>query len=116
MEKPINPIAREIGTRIICCMDQRRWTQHELSIQAGIPEETLSRMISGKQVPGAENLVKIAKALKIPLSALQPIELDQYGEFPLEFMQISEKLKQLPPSKQEKAMAAISSILDICTT
>ena len=68
-----------VGDRVYAARVQRGWNTTELSIQADVSIEQISRYENGTKLPSLEVLVRIADALQLPLSALQPSELDQYG-------------------------------------
>ena len=108
MDKEISQIGRNIGSRILYWCDQRNMNQHALSIQAGITEPKLSAIISGKQIPKADTLARIAQALNISWADIQPNELDQYNEFLPESRQVNELLKHMSPSQRKKIIETIS--------
>ena len=49
---------------------QRGWSQVALAVKAGISREYLARLELGQQDPTLGTLVKLAKALKVKVSAL----------------------------------------------
>ena len=51
-----------------------KMTQRELADKIGISEVTLSRYITGKRMPKAPLIVKIAKALDVPVEHLIDFE------------------------------------------
>ena len=107
-KKPVDPAAREIGLRIARRSADLGMNQKELSIQADVPYQTISLIENGKRMPDTATLLKIAQALKVPLSALQPESLDQYGEMPMDILLLAERIKGLPPD-QRKAMTHMFS-------
>ena len=76
--------AHQVGEAIAAAMALRRMTQAELSRESGVPESTLSHYIRGTQdKPAAETLLKIARALRLPVGFLadpQPSYTDSAEE------------------------------------
>ena len=102
-----------IGDRIRDARGQRGWNTTELSIQADVGLEQISRYENGTRTPSLENLVKIATALELPLSALQPSELDEFGTFSQGEADVLEALRALSPLKRQAACEHIISILQL---
>lgn len=59
---------------------RNRMKQYELSEKTGITAATLSRYISGKRVPKATEIVKIANALDVSCNYLMGTDDDMNGE------------------------------------
>lgn len=69
MPSPPRPAAR---TRIREARKRAGLTQEQLASRAGITQSHLSRLELGKYVPTLATLERLARALRIPLSALLP--------------------------------------------
>ncbi|MGA2060653.1 MAG: helix-turn-helix transcriptional regulator [Thermoguttaceae bacterium] len=61
-----------IGGRIKQAREFAGLTQTELSTRAGLPQSHISRLENGQHSPSFATLEKIAKALNIPISQLDP--------------------------------------------
>ena len=66
---------RKFSEKVQKIMGYRGFSQRELARVAKIPENTLSRYLSGQRIPRADQIVNIAKALDCTVS-----ELIQFGE------------------------------------
>jgi len=66
---------RKFSEKVQKLMGYRGFSQRELARIAKIPENTLSRYLSGQRIPRADQIVNIAKALDCTVS-----ELIQFGE------------------------------------
>ncbi len=102
-----------VGDRIYAARVQHGWNTTELSIQADVGLEQISRYENGTRTPSLENLVKIATALELPLSALQPSELDEFGAFSQGEADVLAALRALSPLKRQAACEHIISILHL---
>lgn len=102
-----------IGDRIRDAREHRGWNTTELSIQADVSVEQISRYENGMKMPGLEVLVRLADALQLPLSALQPSELDQYGACSPGEAAVLAALRGLSPLKKEAACEHILSIIQL---
>lgn len=67
--------SRKFSEKVRKVMGYRCISQRELAHLAKIPEPTLSRYLNGQRIPGADQIVNIAKALDCSTS-----ELIQFGE------------------------------------
>jgi len=63
-------IRREVGKRIRAARQSRKMTQIVLSHTSGIAQEAISRIENGRQSPRADTLLKLARALELPLEQL----------------------------------------------
>ena len=61
-----------VGGRIKQCRGEAKLTQKELAEKAGLPQSHISRLENCKHSPSAMTLKKIADALGIPTSNLDP--------------------------------------------
>ena len=59
-----------MAKRIQQLRDARGWSQVELAARAGISRPYLARLETGRQDPRVSVLAKIAKALRVNISAL----------------------------------------------
>lgn len=53
----------DVAAQIYELLQMRGWTQGELSIQSGVSEQQISKILSGHANPGLKTLVKIEAAL-----------------------------------------------------
>ena len=113
MDKTADPAAREIGIRIARRREALGMTQSALSIQADVTYQALSEIEAGKRMPKTQTLLKIAEALQVPLSALQPAGLDRYGGIQDDILRLAERLKRLPDKQRRTMLAMFSAQLDI---
>lgn len=65
------------GTRIRTLRVQRRWSQQELSLRAGISTPHISSIERGKRFPSLEYALRLADALGMPLNSL----CDEHTDF-----------------------------------
>jgi ribosome-binding protein aMBF1 (putative translation factor) len=61
-----------VGGRIKQARESAGLTQIELSEKAGLPQSHISRLENGQHSPAFSTLMKISKALDIPISQLDP--------------------------------------------
>ena len=97
----VNPILRQIGVKIIQRRDELEMSATELAVAADMSPATLSLIESGRRNPGVDKLCKIAEVLRVPLSYLQPDNLDAYSDMPLNLWRVVEKMKSLPRNVRE---------------
>ena len=102
---------QEVGSRIRAARERRGWNATELSVQADVSPEQISRYENGAKLPGLDSLVRIAGALQLPLSAFQPIGLDQYGSYTPGEAAVLAALRDLSPLKKQAACEHILSII-----
>ena len=102
---------QEIGDRIRAAREQRGWNATDLSVQADLSPEQISRFENSMRMPSLENLIRIAAALQLPLSAFQPAELDQYGACSPGEAAVLTALRDLSPLKKQAACEHILSII-----
>lgn len=62
--------ARELGVRIRQLRVARRWTQEQLAEHAGVHYKYLGDVERGVRNPALFNIVRIARALGVPVAAL----------------------------------------------
>ena len=100
-----------VGDRIRAAREKSGWNTSELSIQADVGLEQISRYENGSRMPGLENLIKIADALHQPLDVFQPSSLDRYGSSSPEEAEILAAIRALSPLKRKEACEHILSII-----
>ena len=93
-------LQRQVGVRIFNRRTQLDMTQAELAIQADLPYKSISDIEAGRRNVRLDTLTRIAAALKVPLSALQPEELDTFNEVTPEMSDLIQQLKALPVHQQ----------------
>lgn len=54
--------------------DERGMTNSQVSKETGIGENTLSQWKSGRSIPKADKLLKIAKLFNVPMEALLEVQ------------------------------------------
>lgn len=112
MAGEFNPVLAQIGNRIIARREELGMSQTELAIQAGITQQALSQIESGKRAVRIDKLSQIAVALRAPLSMFQPEELDRYGGVEKEMLSLIENIKRLPLPQQKMMMRMFQSQLN----
>ena len=75
-----NSVLADIGNRICQRREMLGMSGTELALRADISASTLSKIENGRRNIGVETLCAVAKALEVPLSFLQPKELDKRGK------------------------------------
>lgn len=66
--------ARAFGQRVRLFRRQKRWSQEQLAIEAGIDKAYLGRVERGETNIGIENIAEIASALEIEIVELFAIK------------------------------------------
>lgn len=110
-----NPRLGQIGNRVCQRREELGLTGTELAIQADMAASTLSKIENGQRNVGIDSLCAIAKALKVPLSYLQPEDLDVYLEDDAEVISLNRKLSLLPPDQRALMLAMFNAQLDSLT-
>ncbi|QQE76896.1 helix-turn-helix transcriptional regulator [Alicyclobacillus sp. SO9] len=64
------------GTRVRALRLQRRWSQQELSLRAGISTPHISSIERSKRFPSLEYAIRLADSLGIPLNSLCDEDID----------------------------------------
>ncbi len=84
------------------------WSEYELSLQSGIPQNTISAWYRRSQTPTIYSLEKICKAFDIPLSTLlsEANELVELSDTDREFLK---QINQLTPSQKEYFLQFLES-------
>ena len=113
MAKEYNPQLAEIGAKIVARREELGMTAMELAIYADISSVALSHIEAGQSVVKVDTLIRIANALRVPLSSLQPADLDIYSEIPIEFLSLMPKLKKKSPTEQQKILSLLTSMIDV---
>ena len=92
----------QIGNRLYAARKAKKWTQFELCIASGVPYKTISAIENGRQMPNFSTMTALARALKCPISAFQPEDLDSYTNYSPDVWLVAEKLsKENPPERQK---------------
>ena len=74
-------MAKELGEKIRCIMDELALSQKQLAELANVTEVSMSRYISGERDPSIETLANIATALHTTTDFLLGKESDKEFEF-----------------------------------
>lgn len=113
MEKHYKQSLAEMGVKIVARREELGMTATELAIYADISSVALSHIEAGQSVVKIDTLIRIASALKVPLSSIQPAELDIYSDVPTEFLSLMRKLKKKSPAEQKKIFALLTSMIEV---
>ena len=111
----MSTMEKEIAIRIQRIRMDQGLTQAELGKLADIPYQTICIIETGTRLPSTNNLIKISKALQVPLSALQPYELDPYAEIPDDILPLISRMKELPEKERRKAQQVLIATLTALT-
>ena len=107
----VNPRLRQIGVKIIQRREELSLSATGLAVAAGISPGTLSLIESGRRNAGVDVLCNIAEVLKVPLSCLQPDELDEYADVPADIWRVVCELKSLPQNARKMMIAMFEAQL-----
>ncbi len=113
MAREYDPQLAEMGARIVARREELGMTATELAIYADISSVALSHIEVGQSVVKIDTLIRIASALKVPLSSIQPTELDIYSDIPTEFFSLMCKLKKKSPAEQKKIYTLLTSMIEV---
>ena len=97
----VDPIMKEVGLRIRQMRKSRGMTQQQLADQADLPYSYMSEVESGKHNISIELLYRIADALRVSWTELQPYALDIFSAFPPEYMDLFRMSHELPPDQEK---------------
>ena len=78
-----------------------------------MPASTLSKIENGRRNIGVETICAIAKALEVPLSRLQPEELDAFSEVEPEMLDLTKKLQLLHGDQKTLMLAMFHAQVDV---
>ncbi len=70
LRREAREVRQEVGRRIRSARGSRNLTQVALSAASGLAQEAISRIENGRQSPRADTLLKLARALDLPLDRL----------------------------------------------
>jgi|GEM_PF-2220800 len=113
MAREYDPQLAEMGAKIVARREELGMTATELAIYIDVTPATLSRIETGQSTTGTDKLIRIADALKVPLSYFQPDMLAKYSEIPTELLCLMPKLKKKPVSEQHKIVQMLTAMIDI---
>lgn len=113
MAREYDPQLAEMGARIVARREELDMTATELAIYADISSVALSHIEAGQSVVKIDTLIRIASALKVPLSSIQPTELDIYSDIPTEFFPLMCKLTKKSPAEQKKIYTLLTSMIEV---
>lgn len=65
-------LRREVSRRIKSALARKKMKRVDLARAVGVGPTTVNSWISGRAAPGAENLVRVSKALEVSVSFLIP--------------------------------------------
>ena len=102
----------KIPARLRSLMQQRGLSLTALAQRSGIAVSSISRYLSGKQVPGAKPLTRLASALEVSLEELtgsaEMPELSAKEQLLLQLEQLKEELLGVGPGRLRDALAGPS--------
>jgi DNA-binding XRE family transcriptional regulator len=61
-----------VSKRIVALRKEKGMTQTQLAKESGLPQSHISRLESGKHSPSFATIEKLAKALRVPVSKIDP--------------------------------------------
>lgn len=100
-------LAVSMGARIKELRESRAWSQRDLAARAALPQNRLSKYETGARQAPLAALVRIARALTVPVDALLP----DTGDAPTPDSELLGRVKSLMAlGAEEKAVAC--SLLD----
>lgn len=105
-------ILMQLGNRITCCRERRGMTATDLAVQADVVPETISRIENGQRDIRYRNLCAIALALHVPLSSLQPEELDKYMNYSPDVNLLNENLDRLSLNQRQMMLSMFEAQID----
>ena len=108
-----NSVLADIGNRICQRREMLGMSGTELALRADISASTLSKIENGRRNIGVETLCAVAKALEVPLSFLQPKELDMFTEDHQELPELENKLNQLSADQKSLMLSMFSAQIDV---
>ena len=113
MAREYNQQLAEMGEKIVARREELGMTATELAIYADVSTVTLSSIEAGHSATGTDKLIRIAEALKVPLSSLQPTSLDKYSDISPELLSLMPKLTKKSPTEQRKIIKLITSMIEV---
>lgn len=100
-------MAKELGEKIRCIMDELALSQKQLAELANVTEVSMSRYISGERDPSIETLANIATALHTTTDFLLGKESDKEFEFRNVKTLLARSAKQLTNKQKREIIAAL---------
>ncbi|MDE6718292.1 MAG: helix-turn-helix domain-containing protein [Treponemataceae bacterium] len=100
-------MAKELGEKIRCLMDELALSQKQLAELANVTEVSMSRYISGERDPSIETLANIATALHTTTDFLLGKESDKEFEFRNVKTLLARSAKQLTNKQKREIIAAL---------
>ena len=100
-------LAKYIGIRMLTALEDKNWSQSELSRQLGTDRSAVSRWCSGSTNIGIKTLEEVAVLLDKPVEYFLPTTIEGIDELPPSFRLLIRRLQSLPPGQQkEKLLSA----------
>ena len=104
----------QVGNKIVAARKMRGMSAQQLALEADMPQSMLSAIEHGRKSISLDVFFRIASALKVPLSYLQPDELDRYSSVPSEMQKVVELSRSIPSGQRimiaNMMAAAISTV------
>lgn len=107
-------LARAFGVRVRGYREERKLSQRQLALLAGVDPMQISRYERGIALPATDALVKIADTLKISVDALLRGKPNTYPEPPVKNLLLLERLQridQLDRHHQEMVVELIDAVI-----
>lgn len=113
MTNTYNAVLAQIGGRICRCREDRGLSGAELAIRANLPASTLSKIENGRRNIGVETFCSIARAMEVPLSEIQPKDLDVFAGSAYNLSVLAGKLKRLSTEQRAIMLAMFNAQIDV---
>jgi transcriptional regulator with XRE-family HTH domain len=102
-----------LGSKIRALRKERGWTAEYLAEISGCTQSTISEIENDKRSPQYDTLEKIAKAFKLPLIDILPLEAHTgKANFTEEEKQLLSIFHQLKPEQRKQLVEFVLSFLD----
>lgn len=105
-----NSIERLIGKQIQAVRKKKGYTQQQLSEMVGLSTNYLSDVERGKSSIRLDKLVAIINALGCTADDIFTDVIE--SRYKIKGSRLSEKIKDMPPSDQEKVYAIVDAIIE----
>lgn len=66
------PLREEFSRKLYTALQKKGWSQMDLSRHSGVPRDSISHYIAGRNMPGPANLKRITDALQVAIEQLSP--------------------------------------------
>lgn len=101
-----------LGSKIRALRKERGWTSDYLAKISGCTQSTISEIENGKRSPQYDTLEKIAKAFKLPLIDILPIDAHGIMQFTEDEKKLIQMFHQMKPEQREYLIKLMQSFLE----